>query len=197
MKKPKPYGDLIEGADTGGIEPAEILADLLNGESEDMAFVDDATLDRLVEYLLGRKAVEKKRVIKRDLLRRRIQSGALLRSVAPRSAREYALGLGSTSIAGRSSARINVKPQVIFRPERLLVPSWLAMDFLVTDLKIGRRSQLVPKGAIPAVMLTENAFGVRLRMDTAHPSMFITISVANLNRSARSFQCAIIGPAVE
>jgi len=192
-----PYRDLIDGADTVGFEPAEILADLLNGESEDTAFLDDASPDGRLEYVLKRKAVEKRWAIKRDLLNRRIQSGDLLRSVAPRSAREYALGLGSTSIAGKSSARINVKPQLIFRPERLLVPSWLAMDFLVTDLRIGRRSQLVPKGAIPAVMFTENAFGVRLRMDTAHPSMFITISLANLNRSARNFQGAIIGPAVE
>jgi hypothetical protein len=193
----KPYGDLVDGADSDGFEFGKILADILNGDSEDTAFLDDASPDGRLEHVVKRKAVEKRWAIKRDLLRLRIASGALRRSVAPRSARDYALGLGSTSIAGRSSARINVKPQVSFRPERLMVPSWLAMDFLVTDLKIGRKSQLVPKGAIPAVMLTENAFGVRLRMDTAHPSMFITISVANLNRSARNFQGAIIGPAVE
>ena len=197
MKKPKPYRGLIEDADTGGIEPAEIQVDFLNGESEDVAFVGDASPDGLLEYVLKMKAIEKRRAIKRDLLRRRIQSGALLRSVAPRSSREYAIGLGSTSIAGNSSARIYVKPQLVFRPERLLVPSCIAMDFLVTDVRIGRKSQLVSKGAIPAVMFTENAFGVRLRMDTAQPSMFITISVTNLNRAARNFQGGIIGPAVE
>jgi len=192
-----PYGDLVDGDSPDGFVPTEILADLLDGEGEGVEFVGKHSTDDLLEYLLKRKAVERKQAIKRDLLRRRIQSGALLRSVAPRSAREYAIGLGSTSIAGNSSARINVKPQLIFRPERLLVPSCLAMDFLVTDLRIGRRSQLVSKGAIPAVMFTENAFGVRLRMDTAQPSMFITISVTNLNRAARNFQGGIIGPAVE
>lgn len=192
-----PNGALVDRDDTDGFETTEILPDLLDGEEEAVEFVGMDSTDYLLEYVLKRRVVARKQATNRDLLRRRIQSGALLRSVAPRSAREYAIGLGSTSIAGSSSARINVKPQLIFRPERLLVPSCLAMDFLVTDLRIGRRSQLLSKGAIPAVMFTENAFGVRLRMDTAQPSMFITISVTNLNRAARNFQGGIIGPAVE
>ena len=128
---------------------------------------------------------------------RRVRSGALLRSVPPRNAREYALGLGSTSVAGSSSANINVQPQVIFRPERLVVPSNLAMDFLITDIKVGKNSQLVSTGALPAVMFTENAFGVRLRMDTAQISMFVTVSVTNQNPAARNFQGGLVGPAVE
>jgi hypothetical protein len=133
----------------------------------------------------------------RDLMARRVASGSLLRSVAPRNAREYALGLGSTSVAGTSSANINVQPQVIFRPERLVVPSNLAVDFLITDIKVGKNSQLVSTGALPAVMFTEQAFGVRLKMDTAQISMFVTVSVTNQNPAARNFQGGLVGPAVE
>ena len=96
-----------------------------------------------------------------------------------------------------ASANINVQPQVIFRPERLVVPSNLAMDFLITDIKVGKNSQLVSTGALPAVMFTENAFGVRLRMDTAQISMFVTVSVTNQNPAARNFQGGLVGPAVE
>jgi hypothetical protein len=46
-------------------------------------------------------------------------------------------------------------------------------------------------------MFTENAFGVRLKMDTAQISMFVTISVTNQNPNPRNFQGGLVGPAVE
>ena len=131
------------------------------------------------------------------MLRKRIAAGALLRTLPPRSAREFVIGLGSTALPGLSSANISVQPQVIFRPERIVIPSNLAADFLITDVKVGKNSQLVSPGAIPAVVFVENAFGVRLKMDTAQIAQFITISVTNQNGAARNFQGAIIGPAVE
>jgi len=134
---------------------------------------------------------------KQALMRKRVQAGAMLRTLPPRSAREFVIGLGSTALPGLSSANIAVQPQVIFRPERIVIPSNLAADFLITDIKVGKNSQLVSPGAIPAVVFVENAFGVRLKMDTAQIAQFITISVTNQNGAARNFQGAIIGPAVE
>lgn len=192
------YGDLLDGDDSLGFETTEILGDLLDGDDESGAFVgDDESGDDILGAAVRRKQNAKKQAMKRDLLRRRVNAGALLRSVSPRSSREYALGLGSTSVAGNASANINVQPQVIFRPERLVVPSNIAVDFLITDIKVGKNSQLVSTGALPAVMFTENAFGVRLKMDTAQISMFVTISVTNQNANARNFQGGLVGPAVE
>ncbi len=193
------YGDLLDGDDSG-FETTEILGDLLDGEFVgDDESGDDESGDDVLGAILkaAKKGNAKKQAMARDILRRRVQSGSLLRSVAPRSSREYALGLGSTSVAGNSSANINVQPQVIFRPERLVVPSNIAVDFLITDIKVGKNSQLVSTGALPAVMFTENAFGVRLKMDTAQISMFVTISVTNQNPNARNFQGGLVGPAVE
>jgi len=198
------YGDLLDGDDSLGFETTEILGDLLDGDEagdDAGAFVgDDNSGDDILGAILAsrkRKGNAQKQAMARDLLRRRVASGSLLRSVSPRSSREYALGLGSTSVAGNSSANINVQPQVIFRPERLVVPSNIAVDFLITDIKVGKNSQLVSTGALPAVMFTENAFGVRLKMDTAQISMFVTISVTNQNPAARNFQGGLVGPAVE
>lgn len=193
------YGDLLDG-DSSGFDTTEILGDLLDGDDESGEFVgDDESGDDILGAILkqAKRGNAKKQAMARDLLRRRVQSGTMLRSVAPRSSREYALGLGSTSVAGNSSANINVQPQVIFRPERLVVPSNIAVDFLITDIKVGKNSQLVSTGALPAVMFTENAFGVRLKMDTAQISMFVTISVTNQNPNARNFQGGLVGPAVE
>jgi len=193
------YGDL-EGDDSlGGPDLTEILGDLLDGDDESgkEAFVGDDSGDDILGAVLKKASKSQKNALARDLLRRRVASGTLLRSVSPKSSREYALGLGSTSVTGNSSANINVQPQVIFRPERLVVPSNIAVDFLITDIKVGKNSQLVSTGALPAVMFTENAFGVRLKMDTAQISMFVTISVTNQNPNARNFQGGLVGPAVE
>ena len=212
------YGDLLNGDDSSGFEYTEIMGDGSDGDilgellgevdgDSSGAFVGDGSdgyeslsdgddiLGAVVRKKRQRNA--RKQAMARDLMARRVASGALLRSVAPRNAREYALGLGSTSVAGTSSANINVQPQVIFRPERLVVPSNLAVDFLITDIKVGKNSQLVSTGALPAVMFTEQAFGVRLKMDTAQISMFVTVSVTNQNPAARNFQGGLVGPAVE
>lgn len=198
------YGDLLDGDDESGFSTTEILGDLLGDDSGDdesgkQEFVgDDESGDDILGAILKKhKTNARKQALARDLLRRRVAAGTLMRSVSPRSSREYALGLGSTSVAGNSSANINVQPQVIFRPERLVVPSNIAVDFLITDIKVGKNSQLVSTGALPAVMFTENAFGVRLKMDTAQISMFVTISVTNQNPNARNFQGGLVGPAVE
>lgn len=194
------YGDLLDGDDNSGFDTTEILGDLLDGDDEAGEFVGDDSGDDILGAVLAarkKKGNAQKQAMARDLLRRRVAAGSLLRSVSPRSSREYALGLGSTSVAGNSSANINVQPQVIFRPERLVVPSNIAVDFLITDIKVGKNSQLVSTGALPAVMFTENAFGVRLKMDTAQISMFVTISVTNQNPAARNFQGGLVGPAVE
>ena len=194
------YGDALIEGDDSGFEYTEIMGDD-SGEDilgELLGEVDGDDSGAFVGAASAKSQRNaQKRAMARDLMARRVRSGALLRSVPPRNAREYALGLGSTSVAGNSSANINVQPQVIFRPERLVVPSNLAMDFLITDIKVGKNSQLVSTGALPAVMFTENAFGVRLKMDTAQISMFVTVSVTNQNPAARNFQGGLVGPAVE
>lgn len=198
---PEMYGD----DDSLGFEYTEILGDddalgdLLDGDDDDSGAFVGTDADIIGAYLRRKagKGNARKRAAAAALMRKRIDAGALLRGVPPRNSREYALGLGSTSVTGNSSANINVQPQVIFRPERLVVPSNLAVDFLITDIKVGKNSQLVSTGALPAVMFTEVAFGVRLKMDTCQISMFVTISVTNQNPAARNFQGGIVGPAVE
>ena len=188
-------GDLLDGDESGFEGLTEIVGDD-SGDDSGAQFVGEMDGD---DSSMGAASKRRGRSnqAKADMLRKRIAAGALLRTLPPRSAREFVIGLGSTALPGLSSANISVQPQVIFRPERIVIPSNLAADFLITDVKVGKNSQLVSPGAIPAVVFVENAFGVRLKMDTAQIAQFITISVTNQNGAARNFQGAIIGPAVE
>ena len=202
MAVPEMYGDLLDGDDSLGFEYTEILGyDDESGEfvpSSSGSFVPSSSGAFVGDDMIGAfSRRHRQSAAARALMAKRVQAGALLRGVPPRNSREYALGLGSTSVSGSSSANINVQPQVIFRPERLVIPSNLAVDFLITDIKVGKNSQLVSTGALPAVMFTEVAFGVRLKMDTCQISMFVTISVTNQNPAARNLQGGIVGPAVE
>ena len=194
------YGELVEGEETSGDDLlgydgiTEIMGDD-SGDDSGAEFIGDDSGDDLMGASSRRRA--KSNATKQALMRKRISAGALLRTLPPRSAREFVIGLGSTAVPGLASINVGVQPQVIFRPERIVIPSTIAADFLITDIKVGKNSQLVSPGAIPSVVFVENAFGVRLKMDTAQIAQFITISVTNQNPAARNFQGAIIGPAVE
>jgi hypothetical protein len=131
------------------------------------------------------------------LAQRRVQEGAILRDVNPTKAREYILGFDQTAVPGSTSANITKRPQVIFRPERVVIPAAVGVDFQVADIKVGKNSQFSASGEVPAVVFSESSFGVRLKMDTAQVSMDVTISVRNTNAALRNFTAAIIGPAVE
>jgi hypothetical protein len=196
------YGDEADGEESGlesllgyeGIQ--EIMGDEADGD-------DSGDDSGNYQYVQGSDMGAAKRRHKgqnlqqQAIMKKRIASGALLRSLAPRSAREFIIGLGITAIPGNGSAQIGVQPQVIFRPERIVIPSNIAVDFMITDVKVGKDSQLVSPGAIPAVVFVENAFGVRLKMDTAQIAQFITLLVNNTNAQPRNFSGAIIGPAVQ
>lgn len=190
------YGDLLDGDDSGDdLLGYEGITEIMGDDEAGAEFVGDESGDDLMGA--SKKRAARNAAMKNALLRKRIGAGALLRSLAPRSAREYVIGLGSTAIPAGASANIGVQPQVLFRPERIVIPSTIAADFLITDIKVGKNSQLVAPGAIPAIVFAENAFGVRLKMDTSQIAQFVTLSITNQNAAARNFQGAIIGPAVE
>ena len=190
-------GDILDGDDSGFEGLTEIVGDDA-GDDSGSQFVGEMDGD-VDGDMMGASKQRRARsaAAKQAMLRKRVAAGSILRTLPPRSSREFVIGLGSTPLPGLSSANIAVQPQVIFRPERIVIPSHIAHDFLITDIKVGKNSQLVSPGAIPAAVFVENAFGVRLKMDTAQIAQFITISVTNQNGAARNFQGAIIGPAVE
>lgn len=127
-----------------------------------------------------------------------VEQGSLLKQTRPTKSREFPVGFDSVAtIAAGASATLTQRPQIIFRPERIVVPAAVAAFFQINDVKVGKNSQLVSAGAIPAATFAETAFGVRLKMDTVQVSQDLILLVTNIDVAARRFLAAMIGESVE
>ncbi len=125
-------------------------------------------------------------------------AGAMLRTRPPSKGREYFMGFDSVAtVAAAATAIITTRPQVVFRPDRLVIPASIAPSFLINDFKVGKNSQMVAATAVPAEAFTQGAFGVRLKSDTAQVSQDVILNVTNISAGALRFLATLIGPAVE
>lgn len=126
------------------------------------------------------------------------QNALVLKDSKPTKARRFPLGFVSNgTIASGDSATITSRPQVLFKGQRLVVPSDIAGDFTIDDVKVGKDSQFVAEGAIPARMLQENAVDVAFELDTAQISQDISVSVTNIAGAPRIFRAGLVGKAAE
>jgi hypothetical protein len=112
--------------------------------------------------------------------------------------REFPLGFDSVSLVLPGVVvSIPAQPQVIFRGERLVIPSNIAASFLIVNIVVGKDSQQVAPSSIPAVAFSEVGVGVRLQLDTAQPGVQITLQVQNISLVPTRFMAALIGTVVE
>lgn len=126
------------------------------------------------------------------------KNGLVMRQQQPTSSRRFPMGFESNGlVAAGTSVTIVSRPQVLFRGERLTVPSDIAGDFVLDDLKIGKNSQLVAEGAIPCRVLQENAVDAEMQLDTAQVSQDISLSVTNIAGADRTFRASLLGRAAE
>lgn len=109
------------------------------------------------------------------------------------SRRRYPLGFTPTAVAANSSGTIPAGPQNLFRAERLIVPSDIAFDFGITDIKVGNQSQLAQSVEIPAAMFSEVAIDSRVTFDTAEIGNQIAITVRNKTAGQITFTAALLG----
>ncbi len=201
------YGDDLEGDDLFGDELVgdELVGDDLFGDDE--SGDDEAGAEELmgvwypgrgiVRRRAARRAAARQRALQLAVAERRVKDGAMLRDVKPNKSREYILGFGITLVPAGATVNIIQRPQVIFRPERVVIPSSIGGSFQVNDVKVGKNSQFTTSSSVPAVVFSETSFGVRLKMDTAQVSMDVSLNVTNVSGADANFTAAIIGPAVE
>jgi hypothetical protein len=109
--------------------------------------------------------------------------------------REWALGFGLTVVPLGATIPVTSQPQVVFRGERLVIPSTIAAfgGIGVVDIKVGNRSQLLSSQPIPAQVFEEFAVGVRLSLDTAAVAQDVTIVIKDLSGEGGVFTAAIVG----
>ena len=115
----------------------------------------------------------------------------------PTQVREFIIGFGPTVVNANSTAVFTAQPQLIFRGSRLIIPSTIANNFSVNDIRVGKDSQAVSANPIPAAAFSELGVGVALGLDTATPGILITLSVANTTGGNQTFSAALIGTSMQ
>jgi hypothetical protein len=119
----------------------------------------------------------------------------------PKHSREFPIGFttpDNAPVPPGGSQDIEVKPQVIFRGERLAIPASIVANFRVADIKVGKDSQLAAVGEMPAECFSNLSVGVRMQLDTAEPGITITLRVRNIDQdNAHPFTSVLYGTVVE
>lgn len=146
----------------------------------------------------GRRASPAVRAARIAMAVKRVDQGALVSRRGPTKAREYPIGFDSvTNVAAAATSVLTQNPQVVYRPERLVVPAATAAFFQISDIRVGKNSQLVATGNIPAAIFSENSFGVRLKMDTCQVSQDLIVEAVNFDGAAHRFIAGMVGEAIE
>lgn len=118
-------------------------------------------------------------------------------SEEPNHSRQFPIGFQFDNVAPGEEEDIEVKPQVLFRGERLAIAQSTARYFDVLDIKVGKDSQLAATGALTGEAFETRAVGVRMELDTAAPGIVITLRVKNIDTAAHDFKAVLYGAVLE
>lgn len=118
-------------------------------------------------------------------------------SSGPEPWREFPMGMFFSAVAKSGVQDVDERPQVVFRPSRLVIPAAVGANFSLNDLRIGQRSQFVSATKLPSAIFSETAVGVALTLDTATVGQDIIATVQNTDASAtHDFSAALIGTVI-
>lgn len=107
--------------------------------------------------------------------------------------RHFPIGFTAAQVPGNQVIEIEVKPQVLFRGERLAVSPENARSFSIVDIKVGKDSQLAATGEMPAEAFSALAVGVRMELDTAQPGIVVVLIVRNKTANPLDFDAVLYG----
>lgn len=124
--------------------------------------------------------------------------GTVVRDVDPTRSRHLMLNFDTVAtVAAGANVQLVSRPQVVFRPERLLIGGAFAPSFIINDIKVGKNSQFVNSAAAPGDAFGPTAFGVELQLDTCQISMDIVLDVTNISGAALRFIATMFGRSIE
>lgn len=171
--------DLLDALAISGMGNSDIVGTELIGATPARQVASNRAMLALRKRQAAQKLAAKHAaaVVQRDLNKRR----------------RYPLGFLRTSVLAGATSNIPAAPQNLFRPERLVIPSDIAFDFSVTDIKIGNQSQFVQNVAIPGAIFSEVAIDTAVYFDTAEVGNQVTVSVTNNTANPVVFSAAALG----
>jgi len=177
--------DIVGGYEDDDDISGSIGADIIGAD-------DDALMRALAVSGLGMSEIVG--AANPALARRIRQRGAkVVRQKRPNTDRRYPLGFVPTSVGAGATLNVPGAPQNLFRPERLVIPSDIAFDFGVTDIKVGNTSQFVQNVEVPAALFSEVAINTAVQFDTAEVGNQISISIRNKSAGAVEFTAGAVG----
>lgn len=119
-------------------------------------------------------------------------AGAVVQRALDRR-RRYPLGVVPTSITAGTQSQIPAAPQNLFRPERKVIPSDIAFDVGVVDIKVGNVSQFVQSAEVPGALFSEVAINTGVNFDTAEIGNQISATIRNKSGATIEFSGAYVG----
>ena len=116
---------------------------------------------------------------------------------ASRGPRQFAVGFGPTPVNGNTTLTQQRRPELIFRPDRLVVPATVGPNFSIQDLKVGKNSQFVDPNPVPAEAFAENAVNVAMSLDTCNVGQSVTIVALNTTANQATFKAILFGLSID
>jgi hypothetical protein len=171
------------GADLIGDDADLLEALAVSGMSDEL--ISGAGDTEIVGGAKQRKLKELRRLIQRN-------AGAVVNRGLDRR-RRYPLGFIPTSVPAGTSTAVPSAPQNLFRPERLVIPSDIAFDLGVRDIKVGNQSQLVQSAEVPAALFSEVAINTGVTFDTAEVGNQVSVDMRNKSANAVEFSAGLVG----
>jgi hypothetical protein len=126
--------------------------------------------------------------------------GPVVHDEQPTHTREFPIGfsaIGVDAVPALQQVEIDQKPQVLFRGERLAVPTSIVGAFDFNDIKVGKDSQLAAAGIMPTECFSNLSVGVRMQLDTAEPGILVSLFVTNNQLQAVEFRSVLYGTVIE
>ena len=171
----------------------DLLESLVEGEDlEDLLVSGDGTSEIIGaarRAAKAGKAAKAKAAMKRLAMR---NAGAVVKRGLDRR-RRYPLGFIPTDIAAAATELIPSTPQNLFRPERLVIPSDIAFDAGVRDVKVGNQSQFVETSEVPGSLFSEVAINTGVTFDTAEIGNQISVDIRNKSAALFEFTAGLVG----
>lgn len=165
--------DLMFGADDSDI--LEALSVSGDGSSEIIGSEYDIVGAELIGAAARAGNPKAKAALAKIAMR---NAGAVIKNDL-KNRRRYPLGFVPTEVDAGDSATIPAAPQNLFRAERLVIPSDIAFDFGIQDIKVGNQSQFAQSVEVPGAVFTEVSIDTNVTFDTAEIGNQISILVRN------------------
>lgn len=124
---------------------------------------------------------------------RKLNNATLVAERSPGEANLQPLGFESLNVGAGATVQVTTQPQTLFKPMRLCVPTTIAPDFVLEDVKVGNVSQFPSANPIPCEAFVPGMFGGGLALRTVNPALNLQLTVRNIDTAAHDFRAAFFG----